>query len=105
LNKHAKIGDEIRANQDEFGSLIQLGLKMYRTEIVEVNNFVEEKRKLVTEDSFRDGIGYINAKKHQVLEGEIKANAWQLKVLNRTRQQMVQRNHFKAKEIGEDLQG
>ena len=28
LNKHAEIGDEIRAKQDEFGSLIQLGPKM-----------------------------------------------------------------------------
>ena len=50
-----------------------------------------EKMKLVMEDSFRDGIGNIKAKakKHQVLEREIKANAVQLKVLNRTRQQMI----------------
>jgi len=79
----------------------------FRTEVGEMNNFVSEKRKLVREDSFRDGIGNIKvkAKKHQVLEGEIKANAGQLKVLNRTGQQMVQRNHFKAKEIGLELEG
>ena len=78
----------------------------FRTEVGEMNNFVAE-RKLVREDSFRDGIGNIkaNAKKDQVLEGEIKANAGQLKVLNRTGQQMVQRNHFKAREIGEELVG
>ena len=78
----------------------------FRTEVGEMNNFVAE-RKLVREDSFRDGIGNIkaNAKKHQVFEGEIKANAGQLKVLNRTGQQMVQRNHFKAREIGEELAG
>ena len=35
-----------------------------------------------------------------MLEGE---NDGQLKVLNRTGQQMVQRNHFKAREIGEEL--
>ena len=29
INKHAEIGDEFRAKQDEFGSLIQLGQKMY----------------------------------------------------------------------------
>ena len=78
----------------------------FRTEVGEMNNFVAE-RKLVREDSFRDEIGNIkaNAKKDQVLEGEIKANAGQLKVLNRTGQQMVQRNHFKAREIGEELVG
>ena len=76
----------------------------FRTEVGEMNNFVAE-RQLVREGSFRDGIGNIkaNAKKYQVLEGEIKANAGQLKVLNRTGQQMVQRNHFKAREIGEEL--
>ena len=79
----------------------------FRTEVGEMNDFVAEKRKLVREDSFRDGIGNIKAKakKHQVLEGEIKANAGQLKVLNRTGQQMVQRNHFKAREIGLELEG
>ena len=75
----------------------------FRTEVGEMNNFVAEKSKLVREDSFRDGIGNIKAKKHQVLVGEIKTNAGQLKVLNRTGQQMVQRNHFKAKDIGEEL--
>ena len=29
LNKHAEVGDEIRAKQDEFTSLISLGQKMY----------------------------------------------------------------------------
>ena len=36
-------------------------------------------------------------------EGEKKANAGKLKVLNRTGRQMVQRSHFKAKEIREEL--
>ena len=64
----------------------------FRTEVGEMKNFVADKRKLVREDSFRDGIGNIKtkAKKHQVLDGEIKANAGQLKVLNRTGQQMIQ---------------
>merc|ERR1719232_652523 len=63
----------------------------FRTEVGEMNNFVADKRKLVREDSFRDGIGNIKtkAKKHQVLEGEIKSNTAQLKVINRTGQQMV----------------
>ena len=30
LNKHAEIGDKIRVKQDEFGSLIQLGQKMWQ---------------------------------------------------------------------------
>ena len=81
----------------------------FRSEIVEMKNLVAVKRKLklVKEDSFRGGIVNIKdeVKKHQVLEGEIKANAGQLKVLNRTGQQMVQRNHFKAREIGEELVG
>ena len=76
LNKHAKIGDEIRANQDEFGSLIQLGLKMYRTEIVEVNNFVAEKRKLVTEDSFRDGILQCQGQEATGVGGRDKSQCW-----------------------------
>ena len=56
-----------------------------------MNIFVSEKRKLLREDSFGDGVGNNNvkAKKHQVLGGGIKANANQLKVLNRTGQQMV----------------
>ena len=29
LNKHVEVGDEIRAKQDEFTSLISLGQKMY----------------------------------------------------------------------------
>ena len=62
-----------------------------RTIVWEMNIFVSEKRKLLGEDSFGDGFGNNNvkAKKHQVLGGRIKANADQLKVLNRTGQQMV----------------
>ena len=61
-----------------------------------------ENRKLVREDSFRDGTGKIKAKanKHEVLEGE---NDGQLKVINRTGPQMEQRNHLKVKKIGEEL--
>ena len=40
-----------------------------------------------------------------MLGGGIKANADQLKVLNRTGQQMVQRNPFMAKEVGLELEG
>ena len=68
--------------------------------------FITEKKKLIREDSFRDGIGNLKAKakKHQILEGEIKANAVQLKVLNRTGRQMIQRNNFKAKHITKELE-
>ena len=47
----------------------------FRTENVEMNNFVAEKRKLVKEDSFRGGNGNINykIKKHQVLGGREKS--------------------------------
>ena len=78
----------------------------FRTEVGEMVNFVQEKKKLLREDSFKDGIGNIKtkAKKHQVLEGEIKSNTAQLKVLNRTGQQMINRNHFKSKEIGGELE-
>merc|ERR1719347_1746997 len=51
LNKHAEIGDEIRAKQDEFGSLIQLGQKMYgrqpSQETEEKINSLGEERKAV----------------------------------------------------------
>ena len=51
LNKHAEIGDEIRAKQDEFGSLIQLGQKMYGRqpgqETDEKINSLGEERKAV----------------------------------------------------------
>ena len=58
----------------------------FRTEVEEMLNFVKEKKELLREDSFKDGIGNIKAKakKHQVLEGEIKSNTAQLKVINRT---------------------
>ena len=61
------------------------------TEVGVMNIFVSEKRKLLREDSFGNGVGNNNvkAKKHQVLGGGIKATAGQLKVLNRTGQQMV----------------
>ena len=74
----------------------------FRTEVGELKIFVAENRKLVREDSFRDGTGNIKAKanKHEVLEGE---NDGQLKVLNRTGPQMEQRNHLKVKKIGEEL--
>ena len=80
-----------------FGLLAQLLLKQ---------TFITEKKKLIREDSFRDGIGNLKAKakKHQILEREIKANAVQLKVLNRTGQQMIQRNNFKAKHITKELE-
>ena len=70
----------------------------FRTEVGEMNNFVTSKRKLVREDSFRDGIG-------DGVGGRDKIQCWQMKVPNRTGQQMVQRNHLKAKEIGEELAG
>ena len=78
----------------------------FRTEVSEMLIFVDEKKKLVREDSFKDGVGNIKAKakKHQVLEGEIKSNNAQLKNINRTGQQMVNRNHFKSKEIGKELE-
>ena len=78
----------------------------FRTEVDEMLNFVKEKKKLLREDSFKDGIGNIKAKakKHQVLEGEIKSNTAQLKVINRTGQQMINRNHFKSAEIGQELE-
>ena len=73
----------------------------FRTEVGEMENFVKDKRKLLREDSFKDGLGNIKAKskKHGVLEGEVKSNAAQLKVLNRTGQQMVARNHAKVRII------
>ena len=73
----------------------------------EMKDFMADKRRLVREDSFRDGIGKGKgqAKRHGVLEGEIKANAGQLKALNRTGQQMIQRNHFKAPAIAAELEG
>jgi len=79
----------------------------FKTEVEEMNKFVTEKKKLVREDSFRDGTNNMKAKikKHQVLDGEIKANAGQLKALNKTGQQMINRNHFKAKDIEEELAG
>ena len=66
-----------------------------------------EKRRVIREYSIRNGIENIKAKakKHRVLEGEIKANAGQLKDLNRTGEVMVQQNHFNAKEIGLKLEG
>ena len=78
----------------------------FRTEVDEMLNFVKEKKKLLREDSFKDGIGNVKAKakKHQVLEGEIKSNTAQLKVINRTGQQMINRNHFKSPEIGQELE-
>ena len=77
----------------------------FRTEVGEMLNFVHDKKKLVHDDSFKDGIGNIKAKakKYQVLEGEMKSNTAQLKVLNRTGQQMINRNHFKSKDIGNEL--
>ena len=51
LNKHAEIGDEIRAKLDEFGSLIQLGQKMYgrqpSQEMEDKINSLGEERKAV----------------------------------------------------------
>ena len=49
LNKHAEIGDDIRAKQDEFNSLIQLGQKMYGRQPSQdmeekVNNLTEERK-------------------------------------------------------------
>ena len=78
----------------------------FRTEVDEMLSFVQEKKKLLKDDSFKDGIGNIKAKakKHQVLEGEIKSNTAQLKVINRTGQQMINRNHFKSAEIGQELE-
>ena len=79
----------------------------FKTQVGEMMDFVADKKRLVRGDSFRDGIGKVKvqAKKHEVLEGEIKANAGQLKVLHRTGQQMVQRNHFKAAAITAELEG
>ena len=67
---------------------------------------VDEKKKLVKEDSFKDGVGNVKAKakKHQVLEGELKSNNAQLKNIVRTGQQMINRNHFKSQDIGGELE-
>ena len=77
----------------------------FRTQVQEMNDFITDKKRLLRDDAV--GLGNLNnkAKKHEVLEGEIKANSSQLKVLNRTGQQMINRNHFKAEQIGEDLRG
>ena len=71
-----------------------------------MTDFNGDKRWLVREDSFKvDQKANLKNrdKKHEVLEGEIKANYGQLKVLNRTGQQTVNRNHFKKDAIGEEL--
>ena len=51
LNKHAEVGDEIRAKQDEFNSLVSLGQKMYARqpgqETEEKVNQLGEDRKAV----------------------------------------------------------
>ena len=51
LNKHAEIGDDIRAKQDEFTSLIQLGEKMYgrqpSQDMEEKIQSLKEERKVV----------------------------------------------------------
>merc|ERR1719445_1480853 len=51
LNKHAEVGDDIRAKQDEFSSLISLGQKMYgrqpSQEIEERIQGLGEERKAV----------------------------------------------------------
>ena len=78
----------------------------FRTQVRETRDFIGDKRWLVTEDSFKvdqKANLKIKDKKHKVLEGEIKANCGQLKVLNRTGQQTVNRNHFKKDTIGEEL--
>ena len=47
-----------------------------------MKDFISDKKRLVREDSFKDGFGNLGAKtkKQEVLEGEIKANSGQLKV-------------------------
>ena len=68
LNKHAEIGDEIRAKQNEFGSLIQLGQKMYGRqpgqETDEKINSLGEERKLVREDSFQPRVFLVGLLHH-----------------------------------------
>ena len=78
----------------------------FKTEVSEMMIFVDEKKKLVKEDSFKDGVGNVKAKakKHQVLEGELKSNNAQLKNIVRTGQQMINRNHFKSQDIGGELE-
>ena len=49
----------------------------FRTEVGELKNFVAENRKLVREDSFRDGIG-------DGVGGRDKIQCWQMKVPKRT---------------------
>ena len=39
------------------------------TEVGEMNNFVSEKRRLVKEDSYRDGIGILRQSKESVMNG------------------------------------
>ena len=39
------------------------------TEVGEMNNFVSEKRRLVREDSYRDGIGILRQSKEAVMNG------------------------------------
>jgi hypothetical protein len=109
----------------------------FRMQVQEMKDFIGDKKRLVREDSFKDGIGNIKvnihsliaaynggwlidcalnnsngniayfppffllvfalfclqakAKKHEVLEGEIKANAGQLKAINRTGHHMINR--------------
>ena len=101
--------DGLKAASGEKRALLEEA-KLYqdfRTQVNEMKDFMADKRRLVREDSFRDGIGKVKvqAKRHGVLEGEIKANAGQLKALNRTGQQMIQRNHFKAPAIAAELEG
>merc|ERR1719391_1421306 len=75
----------------------------FRTQVAEMTGFIADKKRLVHKEDI--GLGNLTgkAKKHEVLEGEIKANAGQLKVLNRTGQQMMNRHHFNADAIAADL--
>ena len=109
LNEKLAGRDGLKAASGEKRALLEEA-KLYqdfRTQVNEMKDFMADKRRLVREDSFRDGIGKVKvqAQRHGVLEGEIKANAGQLKALNRTGQQMIQRNHFKAPAIAAELEG
>ena len=81
------------------GNLLRQVLQAFNREVDQLETSTSAQAKLLENLIVGDNIP--EAKKHQVLEEEMKTNAWQLKVLNRTDQLMVQRIH----NIGEELAG
>jgi spectrin beta len=79
----------------------------FKMQLLEMQDFIKDKQEMATKEESganKDDLK-AKAKKHEVLEGEIKANSGQLKVLNRTGQQMIARSHYNADKIASDLEG